>query len=208
MRLWIGKVSNEDSSSYADALIRCASAVHKSGGGCCTSGQIGPDLLRTRDGLNKSVDCSSTHRKLSRADGLFRVSLGDSSFRLEVAEVSLSADSTTATWTGSFLQPSSVAHETARTTGTRCAERVHPLARGLRYELYLTPSAHGGLILAFVTMREGEGGEQLLKRFQSSMQRSGVLRELRNRRFFRSKGEQSRLDKARSLRRIRRRRTR
>ena len=30
----------------------------------------------TRDGLNKSVDCSSTHRKLSRADGLFRVSLG------------------------------------------------------------------------------------------------------------------------------------
>ena len=31
---------------------------------------IGP-----RDGLNKSVDCNSTHRKLSRADGLFRVSL-------------------------------------------------------------------------------------------------------------------------------------
>lgn len=62
--------------------------------------------------------------------------------------------------------------------------------------------------MAFVTLREGEGGEQLLKRFQSSMQRSGVLRELRNRRFFRSKGEQSRLDKARSLRRIRRRRNR
>lgn len=62
--------------------------------------------------------------------------------------------------------------------------------------------------MAFVTLREGEGGEQLLKRFQSSMQRSGVLRELRNRRFFRSKGEQARLDKARSLRRIRRRRNR
>ena len=30
----------------------------------------------SRDGLNKSVDCNSTHRKLSRADGLFRVSLG------------------------------------------------------------------------------------------------------------------------------------
>ena len=29
-----------------------------------------------RDGLNKSVDYSSTHRKLSRADGLFRGSLG------------------------------------------------------------------------------------------------------------------------------------
>ncbi len=62
--------------------------------------------------------------------------------------------------------------------------------------------------MAFVTLREGEDGEQLLKRFQTSMQRSGVLRELRNRRFFRSKGEQERLDKARSLRRIRRRRNR
>ena len=71
-----------------------------------------------------------------------------------------------------------------------------------------TATVPGGQILAFVTMREGEGGEQLLKRFQTSMQRSGVLRELRNRRFFRSKGEQTRLDKARSLRRIRRRRNR
>ena len=59
--------------------------------------------------------------------------------------------------------------------------------------------------MSFVAMREGEDGEQLLKRFQTSMQRSGILRDLRNRRFFRSKGEQTRLDKARSLRRIRRR---
>lgn len=62
--------------------------------------------------------------------------------------------------------------------------------------------------LSFVTLRDGEDGEQLLRRFQTQMQRSGILRELRNRRFFRSKGEQERLDKARSLRRIRRRRTR
>ena len=34
------------------------------------------EFCRSRNGLNKSVDCSSTHRKLSRADGLFRVSLG------------------------------------------------------------------------------------------------------------------------------------
>ena len=59
--------------------------------------------------------------------------------------------------------------------------------------------------MSFVTLREGEGGEMLLKRFQTSMQRSGILRELRNRRFFRTKGEQTRLDKARSLRRLRRR---
>ena len=62
--------------------------------------------------------------------------------------------------------------------------------------------------MSYVTLRDGEDGEGLLKRFQNSMQRSGILRELRNRRFFRSKGEQTRLDKARSLRRIRRRRNR
>ncbi|HAE32309.1 MAG: 30S ribosomal protein S21 [Chloroflexi bacterium] len=64
----------------------------------------------------------------------------------------------------------------------------------------------GGIRLAFVTLRDGEDPEALLKRFQTTMQRSGILRELRNRRFFRSKGEQSRLDKQRSLRRLRRRR--
>ena len=59
--------------------------------------------------------------------------------------------------------------------------------------------------LSFVQLRDGEDPEGLLKRFQTSMQRSGILRELRNRRFFRSKGEQLRLDKQRSLRRQRRR---
>jgi hypothetical protein len=34
------------------------------------------------------------------------------------------------------------------------------------------------------------------------------MRELRNRRFFRTKGEQSRIDKARAIRRARRRRRR
>ena len=46
--------------------------------------------------------------------------------------------------------------------------------------------------MSFVTLREGEDGESLLKRFQTSMQRSGILRELRNRRYFKSKGEQAR----------------
>ncbi|MDE0744452.1 MAG: 30S ribosomal protein S21 [SAR202 cluster bacterium] len=62
--------------------------------------------------------------------------------------------------------------------------------------------------MAYVTLREGEEAEVLLKRFQTHMQRSGILRELRNRRFFRSKGEQARLDQQRSIRRLRRRRTR
>ena len=59
--------------------------------------------------------------------------------------------------------------------------------------------------MAYVTLREGEDIESLLKRFQSAMQRSGIMREMRNRRFFRSKGEQARLDRQRSLRRMRRR---
>ena len=62
--------------------------------------------------------------------------------------------------------------------------------------------------MSFVYLRDGEDGENLLKRFQTSMQRSGILRELRNRRYFRSKGEQVRLDKQRSIRRMRRRKTR
>ena len=60
--------------------------------------------------------------------------------------------------------------------------------------------------MSHVVLREGEDPESLLKRFQTTMQRSGILRELRNRRFFRTKGEQARLDRQRSLRRIRRRR--
>ena len=63
-------------------------------------------------------------------------------------------------------------------------------------------------VLTHVMLRDGEDPEALLKRFQTGMQRSGILRELRNRRFFRSKGEQRRLDRARSLRRQRRRRNR
>lgn len=65
-----------------------------------------------------------------------------------------------------------------------------------------------GDCVAYVRLREGEDAEGLLKRFQTSMQRSGILRDLRNRRFFRSKGEQSRLDHQRSLRRLRRRKLR
>ena len=62
--------------------------------------------------------------------------------------------------------------------------------------------------LAYVTLRDGEDPEGMLKRFQSQMQRSGILRELRERRFFRTKGEQERLDRQRSIRRLRRRRRR
>lgn len=62
--------------------------------------------------------------------------------------------------------------------------------------------------MSYVQLREGEDGEMLLRRFQAAIQRAGIMRELRNRRFFRSKGEQIRMDKARSIRRARRRRNR
>ncbi|MCH2307110.1 MAG: 30S ribosomal protein S21 [SAR202 cluster bacterium] len=59
--------------------------------------------------------------------------------------------------------------------------------------------------MAYVTIRDGEDSEGLLKRFQSQMQRSGIMRELRNRRSFLSKGERRRLERQRSIRRARRR---
>lgn len=56
-----------------------------------------------------------------------------------------------------------------------------------------------------VILREGESGESLLKRFNTQVARSGVLRELKDRRFFRSRGEKAKLAAARAARRRRRR---
>ena len=42
--------------------------------------------------------------------------------------------------------------------------------------------------MAYVTPREGESPESLVNRFRASVQHSGILRELKDRRFFRSKG--------------------
>ena len=41
--------------------------------------------------------------------------------------------------------------------------------------------------MAYVTPREGEGAESLVNRFRASVQHSGILRELKDRRFFRSR---------------------
>ncbi|MBI2908104.1 MAG: 30S ribosomal protein S21 [Chloroflexi bacterium] len=55
-----------------------------------------------------------------------------------------------------------------------------------------------------VYLREGETSDSLLKRFSTSVARSGILRELKDRRFFRSKGEKAKLAAARAARRRRR----
>ena len=58
--------------------------------------------------------------------------------------------------------------------------------------------------MAFVTLREGESPEGLVGRFRSSVTRAGVLKQHKERRFFRSKGEKARLAARRAARRRRR----
>ena len=45
----------------------------------------------------------------------------------------------------------------------------------------------------FVSLRDGETQEALLKRFQRSVQNSGLLREVKAKRFFISNGEKARI---------------
>ena len=58
--------------------------------------------------------------------------------------------------------------------------------------------------MAFVTLREGESPEGLVGRFRSAVTRAGVLKQHKERRFFRSKGEKARLAARRAARRRRR----
>ena len=59
--------------------------------------------------------------------------------------------------------------------------------------------------MAHVNLNEGEGIESLLRRFRNSVARSGLLREVKDRRFFRSKAEKARVAAQRAARRQRRR---
>ena len=61
-------------------------------------------------------------------------------------------------------------------------------------------------LMAYVTPREGESPESLVNRFRASVQHAGVLRELKDRRFFRSKAQKERLAAQRAARRRRRQR--
>ncbi len=55
-----------------------------------------------------------------------------------------------------------------------------------------------------VTLRDGENGDSLINRFRSTVQRAGILKELKDRRFFKSKSEKARLAARRAARRRRR----
>ena len=58
--------------------------------------------------------------------------------------------------------------------------------------------------MAYVTPRDGENPESLVNRFRASVQHSGILREIKDRRFFRSKAQKERLAAQRAARRRRR----
>jgi small subunit ribosomal protein S21 len=59
--------------------------------------------------------------------------------------------------------------------------------------------------LAKVVLREGESQQKLLQRFRKKVTRSGLLSEVRKRRWFVSKNEQRRMDDKKAIRRLKKR---
>jgi small subunit ribosomal protein S21 len=59
--------------------------------------------------------------------------------------------------------------------------------------------------VADVVLRDGESPEALLRRFRKKVQRAGVLRDARKKRWFMSKSEQRRIAKRKAIRKHRRR---
>jgi small subunit ribosomal protein S21 len=56
-----------------------------------------------------------------------------------------------------------------------------------------------------VNLRQNESQDQLLKRFRKKVAKSGILSTVRRKRWFVSKSELRRIDKKKSIRRIKRR---
>lgn len=56
-----------------------------------------------------------------------------------------------------------------------------------------------------VILREGESQDKLLRRFRKKIIRSGVMSEVRKRRWFVSKNEQRRMDDKKAIRRLKKR---
>ncbi len=59
-----------------------------------------------------------------------------------------------------------------------------------------------------VVLRPNESQDQLLKRFKKKVMRSGLLSQLRNKRWFVSKSEVRRIEKKKAIRRINKRKRR
>jgi small subunit ribosomal protein S21 len=56
--------------------------------------------------------------------------------------------------------------------------------------------------MASVTLRPNESQDQLLKRFKKKVMRSGIMTQLRNKRWFVSKSEIRRIERKKAIRRI------
>jgi small subunit ribosomal protein S21 len=69
----------------------------------------------------------------------------------------------------------------------------------------LQKNLKGGCILTRVVLRDGESQQQLLRRFRKKSIRSGLMSEVRKRRWFVSRSEQRRMDEKKAIRRIRKR---
>ena len=59
--------------------------------------------------------------------------------------------------------------------------------------------------MAKVVLRDGESQDKLLRRFRKKVTRSGVMSEVRKRRWFVSKNEQRRMDEKKAIRRYKKR---
>ncbi|PKN84380.1 MAG: 30S ribosomal protein S21 [Chloroflexi bacterium HGW-Chloroflexi-8] len=59
--------------------------------------------------------------------------------------------------------------------------------------------------MAFVTLRQSESQDSLLKRFRKKVVKSGVLSTVRRKRWFVSKSETRRVEKKKATRRMKRR---
>ena len=59
--------------------------------------------------------------------------------------------------------------------------------------------------MALVTLRSNESQDQLFKRFKKKVIRSGMLSDIRAKRWFISKSEKRRIEKKKAIQRIRRR---
>lgn len=56
-----------------------------------------------------------------------------------------------------------------------------------------------------VKLKDGESQQQLLRRFRKKVTRSGVMSEVRKRRWFVSRSEQRRMDEKKAIRRLKKR---
>jgi small subunit ribosomal protein S21 len=66
----------------------------------------------------------------------------------------------------------------------------------------------GETFMTSVSLRPNESQEQLFKRFKKKVMRSGLLSQLRNKRWFVSKSEVRRIEKKKAIRRLNKRKRR